>query len=247
MPLLPPGKKRCPDTFLADTGASLEHPSLPPGCCQRVLAWDKSLLPSSGPGAGPGAHRAGGCSGSPAGSPRGPWGHGSRSRHRLAPPGLGCPPHTWPQSSAEVGVFWCFFIFLLSFFGKCTWLAAPGRAGCVCASPRVVFPAGGWFFPKLGISGLRFVIIIGMGSLSRNAPQLDFRCIRNQSRFKLIFLVKCTFKKPGAPPDGMAKREVVTLCRSWGPEKQDEFREWGNTCKGNGSGTDRRPSPHEGS
>lgn len=177
MPLLPPGKKRCPDTFPADTGASLEHPSLPPGCCQRVLAWDKSLLPSSGPGAGPGAHRAGGCSGSPAGSPRGPWGHGSRSRHRLAPPGLGCPPHTWPQSSAEVGVFWCFFIFLLSFFGKCTWLAAPGHAGCACASPRVVFPAGGWFFPKLGISGLRFVIIIGTESLSRNAPQLDFRCI----------------------------------------------------------------------
>lgn len=64
--------------------------------------------------------------------------------------------------------------------------------------------------------------------------------------FILFFFVKCTFKKPGAPPDGMAKREVVTLCRSWGPEKQDKFREWGNTCKGNGSGTDRRPSLHVG-
>lgn len=149
-PLLPPEKKRCPSTFPADTGASLEHPSLPPGCCQRVLGWDKSLLPSSGPGAGPGAHRAWGCSGSPAGSPRGPWGHGSRSRHRLAPPGLGWPPHSWPRGSAGVGVFWCFFNFSLEFFlGNAPGSQPPGAQDAPVPLTGLFSQQGGGF-PQAG-------------------------------------------------------------------------------------------------
>lgn len=172
-PLLPPGKKRCPDTFPADTGASLEHPSLPLGCWPGTSRYCPLAAP------GPGRERT--VPGDARGALRGPRGvpGDTAPAAGTASPRLGWAVPRTPGRRARLKwvCFGVFLIFLSRFFGKRTWLAAPGRAGCACASPRVVFPAGGWFFPKLGISGLRFVIIIGTESLSRNAPQLDFRCI----------------------------------------------------------------------
>lgn len=84
------------------------------------------------------------------GALRGPWGHGSRSRHRLAPPGLGCPPHTWPQSSAEVGVFWCFFNFSLEGFWEMHLARSPrARRMRLRLSPGC-FPSSGVVFPQAG-------------------------------------------------------------------------------------------------
>lgn len=158
-----------------------EHPSSIPRCPRAAVsgcwAGTSHYCPLAAPG--PGRERT--VPGDARGALRGPRGvpGDTAPAAGTASPRLGWAGPRTAGRGARLGwvYFGVFLIFLSSFFWEKHLARSPqAHRMRLCLSPGC-FPSREVVFPKLGISGLRFVIIIGTGSLSQNAPQLDFRCI----------------------------------------------------------------------